>query len=85
MSHGRLLLVLLSLVILVTAMKIDIKEEKPYNLPGDIIPERYRLAVVTHINDDEGFRFTGKVWISLSCDELYWHPAVQIDALTGCV
>ncbi|XP_055705019.1 aminopeptidase N-like [Phlebotomus papatasi] len=65
MSHGRTLLVLLSLVILITAMKIDIKEEKPYRLPGDIIPEKYRLAVVTHMNDDEGFRFTGKVWIKI--------------------
>lgn len=65
MSHGRTLLVLLSLVILITAMKIDIKEEKPYRLPGDIIPEKYRLAVVTHMNDDEGFRFTGKVWIKV--------------------
>lgn len=38
-----------------------------YRLPDTFAPENYRLKVITFLNEDnEGFRFTGKVWISVS-------------------
>lgn len=36
-----------------------------YRLPTAITPENYRLEVVTHLNDTEGFIFRGIVWITV--------------------
>lgn len=44
-------------------------EDKIYNtyrLPTAITPENYKLQVVTHLNDTEGFIFRGSVWITVS-------------------
>lgn len=37
-----------------------------YRLPTSITPENYKLNVVTHLNDTEGFIFRGSVWITVS-------------------
>lgn len=37
-----------------------------YRLPTSLKPEHYKLEVLTHLGDDEGFKFTGKVWIKVS-------------------
>lgn len=36
-----------------------------YRLPTAITPENYRLEVITHLNDTEGFIFRGIVWITV--------------------
>lgn len=36
-----------------------------YRLPTAITPENYRLEVITHLNDTEGFTFRGIVWITV--------------------
>lgn len=41
-----------------------------YRLPRTVHPEHYKLEVITHLNDaDDGFRFSGRVWIRIACDE----------------
>lgn len=37
-----------------------------YKLPLAIQPRNYKLEVETHLGDDEGFRFRGRVWITVS-------------------
>lgn len=37
-----------------------------YRLPTAVTPENYKLEVVTHLNDTEGFVFRGLVWITVS-------------------
>lgn len=36
-----------------------------YRLPTAITPENYKLDVITHLNDTEGFVFRGSVWITV--------------------
>lgn len=36
-----------------------------YRLPTAITPEHYKLEVLTHLNDTEGFVFRGSVWITV--------------------
>lgn len=36
-----------------------------YRLPKAITPENYKLFVITHMNDTEGFVFRGSVWITV--------------------
>lgn len=45
-----------------------IDEEKVYDnyrLPTAVTPENYKLEVITHLNDTEGFLFKGHVWITV--------------------
>lgn len=37
-----------------------------YRLPTAVRPENYKLEVITHLNDTEGFLFRGAVWITVS-------------------
>lgn len=37
-----------------------------YRLPSAVTPENYKLEVITHLNDTEGFVFRGVVWITVS-------------------
>lgn len=38
-----------------------------YRLPKSIHPEHYRVEILTHLNDDDqGFKYYGKVWIKVS-------------------
>ena len=37
-----------------------------YRLPTSVRPENYKLEVITHLNDTEGFLFRGAVWITVS-------------------
>lgn len=37
-----------------------------YRLPQTVFPEYYKLFLLTHIDDDEGFRFLGNVSILVS-------------------
>lgn len=36
-----------------------------YRLPVAVTPENYKLEVITHLNDTEGFLFRGNVWITV--------------------
>lgn len=36
-----------------------------YRLPTAVTPENYKLEVLTHLNDTEGFLFRGSVWITV--------------------
>lgn len=45
--------------------KKDVSYEK-YRLPKSIRPDYYKLNVLTHINDDEGFKFIGDVAIKVN-------------------
>lgn len=41
-----------------------------YRLPQTVHPEHYKLEVITHLNDtNDGFRFSGRVWIRIVCDQ----------------
>ena len=44
----------------------DDKMYDSYRLPTSITPENYKLEVITHLNDTEGFIFRGVVWITVS-------------------
>ena len=37
-----------------------------YRLPTSLTPSNYKLEVTTHLGDGEGFKFDGKVWITVS-------------------
>lgn len=39
-----------------------------YRLPTTVTPENYKLEVITHLNDTEGFLFRGAVWITVSVE-----------------
>lgn len=45
--------------------KTDVPSEV-YRLPQTIFPEYYKLNLLTHIDDEEGFRFLGNVSILVS-------------------
>jgi hypothetical protein len=36
-----------------------------YRLPTAVTPEHYKLEVITHLNDSQGFLFYGSVWITV--------------------
>lgn len=36
-----------------------------FRLPTFIRPEFYKLEVITHLGDDDGYAFSGKVWIKV--------------------
>ncbi|KAJ6638815.1 Aminopeptidase N [Pseudolycoriella hygida] len=40
-----------------------------YRLPTSLKPEHYKLQVVTHLGDNDGFKFSGKVWIKITCEQ----------------
>lgn len=42
-----------------------------YRLPRSVLPRHYDLTVISHINDDEGFKFTGKVEIKVSRELIF--------------
>lgn len=45
------------------------KESVPpdvYRLPKSVYPDYYKLKVLTHLNDADGFKFYGNVWIKVS-------------------
>lgn len=37
-----------------------------FRLPENVHPLHYKLRIVTHLGDEEGFKFTGKVSIKVS-------------------
>lgn len=38
-----------------------------FRLPETFVPDNYRLKIITFLNEDnQGFRFLGKVWITVS-------------------
>lgn len=49
----------------VAVAKTDVPSEV-YRLPQTMFPEYYKLNLLTHIDDEEGFRFLGKVSILVS-------------------
>lgn len=51
----------------------DEKVYDNYRLPTAITPENYKLEVVTHLNDTEGFVFRGIVWIMVRNVLLFCH------------
>lgn len=54
----------------VLAAKTDVPSEV-YRLPQTIFPEYYKLNLLTHIDDEEGFRFLGNVSILVSFIVIY--------------
>lgn len=38
-----------------------------YRLPASVMPESYRLEIITPFGEKDNFEFTGKVWIETSC------------------
>lgn len=65
----------------VTAVDDAKKEAKAsaaaYRLPRSIRPDYYRLHVLTHIDDDEGFKFNGEVAIKVSLGTFFFHSYVD--------
>jgi hypothetical protein len=49
--------------LLIAAVNADYEA---YRLPKTFHPENYKLQVITHLNDEKGFKFFGKVWIKVS-------------------
>lgn len=48
---------------------VSSKGTPKYRLPVNIQPKHYKLQVLTHIDDDRGFEFSGKVFITLKAIE----------------
>nr|XP_022919862.1 aminopeptidase N-like [Onthophagus taurus] len=40
---------------------------KSYRLPTSVIPDTYKLEIITNLGDRNNFNFTGRVWINLNC------------------
>lgn len=36
-----------------------------FRLPESVKPEHYKLEIVTHLGDEDGYSFSGKVWIKV--------------------
>lgn len=53
-----------------------------YRLPTAVTPENYKLEVITHLNDTEGFLFRGSVWITVS--NIIALNEVQLTATVWC-
>lgn len=49
----------------VAPTEVEDKVYDDYRLPTAITPENYKLEVITHLNDTEGFLFRGSVWITV--------------------
>ncbi len=45
--------------------ELDVKTHNSYRLPTSVRPEHYKLEVITHLGDDDGYEFSGKVWIKV--------------------
>lgn len=37
-----------------------------YRLPNEVMPEHYKLEVITYLGEKDNFDFDGKVWIDVS-------------------
>lgn len=49
-----------------TAANKELLSGDDYRLPTAFTPEYYKLEVITHLGDTEGFRFNGNVRIKVS-------------------
>lgn len=49
----------------------EISAVNVFRLPQNVHPLHYKLRIVTHLDDEEGFKFTGKVWIKVSRNDYY--------------
>ncbi|KAG5878428.1 hypothetical protein JTB14_026301 [Gonioctena quinquepunctata] len=38
-----------------------------YRLPKDVIPEHYKLEIISYLGEKDNFNFDGKVWIQTKC------------------
>lgn len=52
--------------VLIPAEETSVPVENVFRLPQNVHPLHYKLRIVTHLDDEEGFKFTGKVWIKVS-------------------
>lgn len=60
--------ILLTLFVALTSAKDD------YRLPTSVIPENYKLDILTHLGPEEtNFKFIGEVKIEVSTKQLYQH------------
>lgn len=52
-----------------------------YRLPRTIFPEHYKLNVLTHINDDEGFKYYGDVRIKVIVFYFYLFECFTLEGI----
>lgn len=52
-------------------------DKNVFRLPEYIHPLHYKLRIVTHLDDEEGFKFTGKVWIKVST-KVFRHSPLKV-------
>lgn len=52
-----------------------------YRLPRTIFPEHYKLHVLTHINDDEGFKYYGDVRIKVNVFYFYLFESFTLEVM----
>lgn len=43
-------------------------DDHSYRLPTSFNPEHYKVKVLTHLGDSDGFKFSGRVWIKMLCN-----------------
>lgn len=43
-----------------------VSKAESYRLPTNLRPQRYKLEILTHLSDKDGYKFYGKEWIRVS-------------------
>lgn len=55
-------------IIKATKSTINNDDDHKYRLPTTFNPEHYKVKVLTHLGDNDGFKFSGRVWIKMLCN-----------------
>lgn len=42
-----------------------------FRLPENIRPLHYKLDIITHLDENNEFKFSGRVWIDVSTDKIF--------------
>lgn len=63
----------IAITLLCSIIKLNVAaaEINNYRLPKSIHPEHYKVQILTHLGDENGFKFYGKVWIKVNIQNLY--------------
>ena len=44
----------------------ELSQKNVYRLPSNVKPENYRVEIETHLDEEQGFKFNGREWITVS-------------------
>lgn len=55
-----------------------VSKTESYRLPTNLRPQRYKLEILTHLSDKDGYKFYGKEWIRVSLTNQFCDFFIQI-------